>query len=829
MDDLQEAREGDLDALHEIMDEYRKASPTIVCAFRDPRPTMDSALLAFLGNARRLPSFHECRLEPLTPDDTLAMAENALGGEATRGMIEAIREKSDGIPLLVRELCRSVASAGRPRHGCGSEALPYSAIDAISEIVACRIRGYSPVCAAALETACLVGESFKAGETAAIDGESERNVQAALGEAVDDGFLSYDPASSSFRFSHALMRETLRKMLPSNRRREACRSLAATLEGNRTPEQLSEAECGKLADWWMEEGSAQGRLKARSLHMRLGKIAQAHEEHHAAAIHFRNAVDASDLEAPDGEYAEALFLNGKALLYSGDAIGAERLFDESFQTYRRIGRLDGMAEVAANRDYLYTGTTRGGDHFTEILGMVPAGAPIRHRLLLRSGIHQITVVGDYSRAVELLAASGRGAEAHGDENAIATLAVMEAFCAVVSGQYGQALEKLARTEKFLRRHPDEGYIACHYLYGKSVILASGGNLEEAETYAERLIGTALKYGDATKIGLAYYLRARLACHRGAWREAENAFESGLRIAPYHLRLVAHRALSAYDSGQRAAGDYYSRRLERMKKFDMAETELPYLYAAALDLARTAAAENVEPIHARLPRLEAMAGSRSSHPYIRERARVLLALGAFRCADARRARIADTLLKRENDLVLIRPYLKLRARALAAHAAGFSASAVALSIRARSAAEQAADRPAAAWIAFEQARIMHAAENECSNDTQARHALAAAKREAEELRMEPLAAAVSRFENSAFSPAAPDAAEGELSPREIEVLGLVGDGFTNSQIAERLFISPNTAANHIRAILRKTGSANRTEAAGRFLSGYLKPRPGRSPG
>ena len=30
---------------------------------------------------------------------------------------------------------------------------------------------------------------------------------------------------------------------------------------------------------------------------------------------------------------------------------------------------------------------------------------------------------------------------------------------------------------------------------------------------------------------------------------------------------------------------------------------------------------------------------------------------------------------------------------------------------------------------------------------------------------------------------------------------------------RLFISQNTVANHVRAILRKTGCANRTEAAG----------------
>ena len=52
----------------------------------------------------------------------------------------------------------------------------------------------------------------------------------------------------------------------------------------------------------------------------------------------------------------------------------------------------------------------------------------------------------------------------------------------------------------------------------------------------------------------------------------------------------------------------------------------------------------------------------------------------------------------------------------------------------------------------------------------------------------------------------------LSAREVEVLRLVAEGLSNREIGERLFISQNTVANHVRAILQKTGCANRTEAA-----------------
>jgi DNA-binding NarL/FixJ family response regulator len=52
----------------------------------------------------------------------------------------------------------------------------------------------------------------------------------------------------------------------------------------------------------------------------------------------------------------------------------------------------------------------------------------------------------------------------------------------------------------------------------------------------------------------------------------------------------------------------------------------------------------------------------------------------------------------------------------------------------------------------------------------------------------------------------------LSSREAEILGLVARGLSNREIGKTLFISEHTAANHIRSILRKTGCANRTEAA-----------------
>jgi DNA-binding CsgD family transcriptional regulator/pimeloyl-ACP methyl ester carboxylesterase len=51
----------------------------------------------------------------------------------------------------------------------------------------------------------------------------------------------------------------------------------------------------------------------------------------------------------------------------------------------------------------------------------------------------------------------------------------------------------------------------------------------------------------------------------------------------------------------------------------------------------------------------------------------------------------------------------------------------------------------------------------------------------------------------------------LTPREREVLGLVVQGATNAEIAQRLFITVNTVTRHLTHIYAKTGTARRAEA------------------
>ena len=60
-----------------------------------------------------------------------------------------------------------------------------------------------------------------------------------------------------------------------------------------------------------------------------------------------------------------------------------------------------------------------------------------------------------------------------------------------------------------------------------------------------------------------------------------------------------------------------------------------------------------------------------------------------------------------------------------------------------------------------------------------------------------------------APAIPDG----LTQREVEILGLIAQGLTNTEIAERLFLSNHTVKTHINRIFAKTGSRDRVAAIG----------------
>ncbi|CAM5497832.1 Response regulator transcription factor OS=Streptomyces tendae OX=1932 GN=GUR47_25540 PE=4 SV=1 [Streptomyces tendae] len=65
--------------------------------------------------------------------------------------------------------------------------------------------------------------------------------------------------------------------------------------------------------------------------------------------------------------------------------------------------------------------------------------------------------------------------------------------------------------------------------------------------------------------------------------------------------------------------------------------------------------------------------------------------------------------------------------------------------------------------------------------------------------------------AADAPGSPDPRLSALTERETEILRVMGQGWTNTEIAERLHLAESTVKTHVGRILAKTGSRDRVQA------------------
>lgn len=841
LEDLHWAGQPTLQLLAHVTRRSAASRLLLLCTHRTTAPDRSDDLTYAIADLYRLDGVQRVDLAGLSADEVAQYlaAEGGLPARRAREYAAVLRDRTGGNPFFLRELWRDMTagSAGGGGPGAGSGPLPpkfplhrTQAPVSVRDTLLRRLSKMSPEERSILETAGVLGDGgevrvlIRACEPAAGPPPGPAAVLAALDTAVRFGFLDGDIlARGRIAFPHTLTRQAVLDLAGQARLAALHARVGETLR-SAAADPPAPAVTRQLA-YHFDRASALGYGAAAASYLRqAARDAERSLAFEDAAAWYARAADL--LDGPEPAREELRLAAADSYLRAGDFAGARTLYqrlagsaDSQIRLRAAIGyegaawrpglpgadayallsgALDGVPEDPADSRYVralaslgraaaFTGDAeRSRDLAERALALARRnGDP--HVLLhaLQAMMWQRGEPHDVTRQLALADELRVLAKDNGDWSALGTGAVFG--CAIAYIRADRAAWEAATADQDLAaRGSGEPFLAfmrrcCDY--ARAFL---DGDFTAAAVVTEDLLEIGQAFGpDGTEglYGLQMYMVRR---ETGALEEvrpllavtrAQDTWEPGLLALYTELGLAED------------ARDLLWRLLDRIdaaaaRQYPWAQwtAVLVFLIEAALALGDVAAARRLRPLLAPYSGQQLIAGQ---------------FVAVFGPADAYLAAL-DSLLGDSGSAE------RLFGAALE-QASGFGAIIHRAWVLAAWAAHLGSAAPGAAAGGVQ----TRAAETRAAEMRAEARRLASGTGHARLLRMldaigEPSAAV------DGSSAAGPDAVG--LTPRETAVLRLLAQGSSNREIASRLRIAENTAANHVRSILTKTGAANRTQAA-----------------
>jgi DNA-binding CsgD family transcriptional regulator/tetratricopeptide (TPR) repeat protein len=785
----------------------------LLATFRDTEADMPGALSETLADLRRAEDVVRLRLGGLSGEDVTEFVRRAAGagsGAALNELSRAISDLTEGNAFLVNELWRALIETGAVEVVDGAITLtrPLAELgtpESVREVVSQRLSRLAPETTDLLELAATVGTEFELDVVRSAAGLADTQLLAALDEGTASGMIEELPSRRlAHRFTHELVRKALYDRLGGARRAELHLRVGEALEssGERSGRVLAD-----LAHHFAAAAPLGATGRAVEYNLAAARAAGSALAFDEAAARFRTALELR-IE-PASARAEAYLELGTASHRAGKALDALAAFRSAAEIARDLASADLLARAAI-----------GYEEACWRPGIVDAGAvelleEAADALSDESSELRVALLSGLARALDFRGDHDRGAQARtsaiamarqlGDRTGLAAVLTrsywsrgttpLDEILAMVTeakdlaamlghtelraeamawrvpalvalGDVDAArheLDELLRTAEQTAQ-PFILHVAEHY--GSAIALCDG-RLEAAEAMASRSHewSRLLTGRDAS----GTYGIQMFSIRREQGRLDELAPLVGIlagdpgRTGPWRPGLVALLAdLGMEAEARRELGRVVDEGLDRYRE-SLWLASLTYLVDACASLGDEVAAELL------YPELEPFAGTNVMIGHL---------VSCYGAADRYLGMLASVLGEAE------------RARA---HFEG------ALELNRRMGAPT--------WIAhtaYEYARLLVSLGP--ADRDRADALLAEASALVDRIGMPAL-----RRRIAALAPTMSALPDG-LSAREAQVLHLIVRGLSNREIGAALVISEHTAANHVRSILRKTGCANRTEAA-----------------
>lgn len=535
-----------------------------------------------------------------------------------------------------------------------------------------------------------------------------------------------------------------------------------------------------------------------------------------AMAYFQNGLAALSINleeqppVPDEESASLLFGLGRcqaALIEDG----AYRSLRRALDYYAKAGDLEKVVAISELPDYAATRNIGLEQLIGPALKLVPEGSLQSGRLLSRHG--QIIGLQNaaYDEAIDALNQALDISRREGDEEL-----EVQSLTAIVSvySNHMRYEEALANGLKVLELneqvHDLSSEVSTRYFVATCYIEA--GDLDAATRHATEMLSKAERLGDRFWLEGACWKTEMTLRVAGEWKAARSFAQRALDIGSRQSNILSGLALTEHEIGNSELGNTHLDSLTRIARDGTAGSRI-------MDLSASARVALTGPIAANITgesdRLESSVNAATyvlEHPNATtlsiNQAHAGLAMVAVISGDAEKAAEKYELMKTWHHRFMFFSVSSDRLLGLLARTMGQLDQAANHFDDAWSFCRKGGYRPELAWVCCEYADLLK------ERNGQGDRAKATGLFEeclviSSDLGMSPLADRVAglQVQNSSQT-AFPDG----LTAREVEVIRLVALGMTDRGIAEELIISPNTVSNHVRNILGKTDSANRTEAA-----------------